>query len=472
MSLPYLVGIDGPCKGMRIPLRKGRQVLGRQQEAEICLAKDESVSDTHAVIGIRGQQIRIVDAGGSGIWVNEKKVEAAFLKPKDRLRVGNSIFRIEAAPKTSTAAQPLEGFHLSGRSGPYAGQTFDLSPGTSVIGRSSGCQIALERDTGVSEEHAIIEVTKGTVTIRDRGTKEGILVNGKRVSAATLAPGDAIWIGETEFVLEPTGTQARRAPSAAREKEVAQAPAGLSKVLLPVAMLLIVVCLAAGGIILYRGKLSSIERGSTSQGVPGETTSDAISPPIAKVPSVPIPPSRATVKAAAEKAAKEAKTGQELPSEVGRELEDKARQASSTTPPGPAEQEEKQPEAKLPSQAAAPGTLPKKPAVPPLRVIWEESYQGDYEMLGRAFLQDYQRHGALYVVSLYPMPFKRCGLPAQIREVQIKWAGPRSQRYCPFPLPWQATGLCQVLAKGKSWETRQFSLTADERGIAWKFSGD
>ena len=53
--------------------------------------------------------------------------------------------------------------------------------------RAPGCGIALTDDSTISSLHARVAPAKKGVTIEDLGSTNGTLVNGKRVSGATVA---------------------------------------------------------------------------------------------------------------------------------------------------------------------------------------------------------------------------------------------------------------------------------------------
>jgi DNA-binding CsgD family transcriptional regulator len=64
-----------------------------------------------------------------------------------------------------------------------------------VVGRASGCQLKL---TGglVSRRHARFEVTEDGLTVADLGSRNGVLVNSKKIAGSTrLAHGDVVTIG-------------------------------------------------------------------------------------------------------------------------------------------------------------------------------------------------------------------------------------------------------------------------------------
>ena len=68
-----------------------------------------------------------------------------------------------------------------------------------VIGRGSDCDVQIPGDDAVSRRHAEIAVRAGICLIRDLGSCNGTLLNGRHVTRARLRPGDVLELGETEF---------------------------------------------------------------------------------------------------------------------------------------------------------------------------------------------------------------------------------------------------------------------------------
>jgi len=83
----------------------------------------------------------------------------------------------------------------------YLHHDLELSEGQFVVGRSAGCQLSLD-DPLVSRRHALLVVADDGVTIEDLQSRNGIIVNGERISERTrLSPGDKILIGSQELTL-------------------------------------------------------------------------------------------------------------------------------------------------------------------------------------------------------------------------------------------------------------------------------
>lgn len=83
----------------------------------------------------------------------------------------------------------------------YLQHNLELTPGEFLIGRSAECQLSLD-DPLVSRKHAMLAVSADDVTVRDLGSRNGVLINGKRIQgAANVADGDKITIGSQEMTL-------------------------------------------------------------------------------------------------------------------------------------------------------------------------------------------------------------------------------------------------------------------------------
>jgi pSer/pThr/pTyr-binding forkhead associated (FHA) protein len=77
----------------------------------------------------------------------------------------------------------------------------EVAQGETIIGRSPKCQLVLD-DALVSRAHARLIVHRGTATIEDMGSSNGVLVNGDRLTRArVLVSGDRVVIGHQTFML-------------------------------------------------------------------------------------------------------------------------------------------------------------------------------------------------------------------------------------------------------------------------------
>ena len=89
----------------------------------------------------------------------------------------------------------------------------ELKPGANSIGRQSSCTIPL-KDSTLSRLHCEVILAGTVATLLDKGSKNGTLLNGKKVDAQVLQPGDKIVIGATTLWYEKKNV-ASEAPAAA-----------------------------------------------------------------------------------------------------------------------------------------------------------------------------------------------------------------------------------------------------------------
>ncbi|MBN8546848.1 MAG: FHA domain-containing protein [Ignavibacteria bacterium] len=68
-----------------------------------------------------------------------------------------------------------------------------------TIGRNPQNTLKLE-GSGISNFHCELEINGGTCTIRDKNSTNGIYINGKRVSTATLQKGDVVTLGKSHIL--------------------------------------------------------------------------------------------------------------------------------------------------------------------------------------------------------------------------------------------------------------------------------
>src|SRR5438477_1321144 len=98
--------------------------------------------------------------------------------------------------------------------------TFKLPEGTTTIGRDPTNQIPLPHSS-VSREHADINCRPDGVTMRDLGSRNGVLVNGVPRKKALLQPGDKL--GICEFLIELATAAPAESAVPAREVTLAAA---------------------------------------------------------------------------------------------------------------------------------------------------------------------------------------------------------------------------------------------------------
>jgi hypothetical protein len=84
------------------------------------------------------------------------------------------------------------------------GRTYPLQMGSTVIGRGDQANLRLP-DVGISRRHARLDFDGAQVVLTDLGSTNGTMVNGQRVSAVALNPGDMIQLGTTTLTFRVDG---------------------------------------------------------------------------------------------------------------------------------------------------------------------------------------------------------------------------------------------------------------------------
>jgi len=88
--------------------------------------------------------------------------------------------------------------------GPERGARLPLGLATRTIGTSSRCDLVLT-DPTISSTHAEVSVRDGAHVLRDTGSKNGVYLEGWRVTAVPLASGMKLRLGSTTLAVRATG---------------------------------------------------------------------------------------------------------------------------------------------------------------------------------------------------------------------------------------------------------------------------
>lgn len=221
-----------------------RVVLGRARSCDVCLP-DMAVSTRHAEIRLEANNYKIVDLGSlNGTHVGGKRLvphRPKLLGNGDRIAIAG--FTVEFGlgvtsgipdPRREAVWQAREMISsmLSGGDGavfapalmvlrgPSKAARYEMveQPCAVKIGRGRSVEIRLE-DPDVSREHAVVEWSDNVVTVRDLGSHNGVVFQGKRVEEAVLSPGDTFVVGNTTLALEHPADSALVAIQEAPEEE-------------------------------------------------------------------------------------------------------------------------------------------------------------------------------------------------------------------------------------------------------------
>src|SRR5947209_20234456 len=92
--------------------------------------------------------------------------------------------------------------------------TIKLNDGVTTIGRHDDCQLRI-KSSQVSRKHCEVFEKKGLLLVKDLGSSNGTLVNGKKVQGQrVLEPGDELTIGPVLLRVAKVGAPAH-APAVA-----------------------------------------------------------------------------------------------------------------------------------------------------------------------------------------------------------------------------------------------------------------
>ena len=98
--------------------------------------------------------------------------------------------------------------NLTALRGRHAGEVYVLAVGQNTIGRDISNDVCLH-DPSVSSRHAILTIEADVASLHEVKSRNGIIVNGERVSEMSLKTGDRILLGSS--LLEYRATLPSRA---------------------------------------------------------------------------------------------------------------------------------------------------------------------------------------------------------------------------------------------------------------------
>ncbi|UJR85547.1 FHA domain-containing protein [Sandaracinus amylolyticus] len=224
-----------------------RILIGRGAGADVRLPHT-SVSTRHATIELRAGRYVIVDHGATnGTRVQGTKLVPERAKPLrdgDRIEIGAFVLSWkEGVPVTSTAnaertsslarrllrevlgASTSTSARVVVMNGAQEGVVLEIPPPPArlVIGRADTCDLVLS-DADASREHVDLVVDLDGVIARDRGSKNGLVVNERALPEKRLVDRDELVIGATVLVYEDPTESALRAAEQAPDEAMPEPP--------------------------------------------------------------------------------------------------------------------------------------------------------------------------------------------------------------------------------------------------------
>lgn len=195
---------DDEGKQTLLPLVREEYSLGRDEGNTIRLT-ERNISRKHATIRKSGARWTIEDhASYNGSYVNGQRVAGeADLANADVVQIGDYRFFVTDDAADSAAAAPVANERCDRillLSAPEPGREFPLV-GAEVytIGREADCAVSVNHPS-VSRVHAEIRALgAGRFEMLDRGSSNGVRVNGVELRRALLEGGDLIELGDVKL---------------------------------------------------------------------------------------------------------------------------------------------------------------------------------------------------------------------------------------------------------------------------------
>jgi ABC-type multidrug transport system ATPase subunit/pSer/pThr/pTyr-binding forkhead associated (FHA) protein len=188
--------------------------VGRDPDGHIVLA-DDRVSWAHGELTWTGAAWTYTDLGSTnGSFLDQAKVDRVDITDGHTIRLGSSgsgpalsfvpVAKRETRelrPVPAQRAQPA-GVGVPPSAGPRKPASVTALPVTMLrIGRAEDNEIVLRDDELVSRRHAELRRTPAGYVIEDAGSRNGVFVNGARVSSSPVTERDIIGIGRSSFRL-------------------------------------------------------------------------------------------------------------------------------------------------------------------------------------------------------------------------------------------------------------------------------
>jgi len=220
-----LVIADDEGKTTVVPLVRDEITIGRKEGNTIRLT-ERNISRRHAKLTKSNGSFLLQDLNSyNGVRINGQRVEAeTSLNAGDQIHIGDYTIalqleghdviateptrRISGPPPGEIADAPTAMIAMPSEpppptrlvmvSPPAPGAEFAITRSPVRIGRAEDLDVWINHRS-ISREHAEITSTDGEYRIRDLESANGMRVNGKNATEATLAPGDLVELGQVRF---------------------------------------------------------------------------------------------------------------------------------------------------------------------------------------------------------------------------------------------------------------------------------
>lgn len=221
----------------QVLLSSGVNRIGTAPDAQVVLTQ-AGVGGLHCEIQIQGEHATVsAPDPAHAVTVNGRAIGGPMsIRPGDLIGIGPVQARLVAVEKAvATVARPaavddsgatrvrmaVPKFVLRGVSGAAFGKTYPV-PGPVVIGRQQDCDISIPSEE-ISRRHAQVKPSADGLLVEDLGSANGTFINGKRVQAGLMRPGEELRLDAIRFLLVapgaemPSGQQRIPVPVAAKK---------------------------------------------------------------------------------------------------------------------------------------------------------------------------------------------------------------------------------------------------------------
>ncbi len=234
-----------PFSGQLFPVSQSL-TIGRDTQCDIAIPMPH-ISRKHAQIYFLDGELRIKDLNSSnGTFINGEKRPESRLQHGDEIRVDDFRFKViytgdvseqqqqvynttiresgqtlvknkKATGKYPTPANVetineqlvIEKAFFHGKSPAIRGKVYEVESIGSPIGRMLGHHLSRE-DTSVSGRHVEV-LKKGRFwSIKNNGAANGLLVNSRMTTRATLVDGDEVTIGGVDLIFQAQGSKPQK----------------------------------------------------------------------------------------------------------------------------------------------------------------------------------------------------------------------------------------------------------------------
>ena len=149
MKETSLTVLDGPHKGLEVPLTQDMFYIGREEWCDLSLPNDKRVSSVHCELRVEKKGVRLIDRGSrNGSFINDVQVNDAFLTPDTTFKVGHSVCVL----RTTTKKTQID-IRFSDDSGQLVGQEPAMREIFTLLPRlaKKGIPLLLTGETGTGK---------------------------------------------------------------------------------------------------------------------------------------------------------------------------------------------------------------------------------------------------------------------------------------------------------------------------------